>query len=76
MAFVCEYDVFFVERLNCIGKQTSSIQKCTKKFGELANGTRVDFVDEYCRLGKNTAMECVKHFAQAMVAIFQLMYLK
>jgi hypothetical protein len=64
MAYICDYDVFFVQHPDYTRKfGLFSIQKCTIAFQKLGYGIGVDYVDEYYRLGESTAMECLKHFA-------------
>jgi hypothetical protein len=58
--FIYEYDVFFVQCLDCTRKlRLSSTQKCIIAVWQLAYGTRANSVDEYCKFDQSTTMECL-----------------
>ncbi|XP_028120778.1 uncharacterized protein LOC114318121 [Camellia sinensis] len=53
----------------------SSLQKMTAAMRMLAYGV-ADSVDDYVRIGESTAMESLKHFVKAVVAMFSETYLR
>ena len=42
----------------------------------LAYGASADFLDDYVRMGESTIIECLKHFAKAVVEVFSVQYLR
>ena len=48
----------------------SSLQKMTAAIRMLAYGVSADAVDDYVRIGESTAIESLKRFVRAIVAIF------
>ena len=42
----------------------------------LAYGASADFLDDYVRMGESTIIECLKHFAKAVVEVFSEQYLR
>ena len=54
----------------------SSLQKITVALRMLAYGVVADFMDEYVRIGKSTAIESLKKFVKAVVDIFSNKYLR
>ncbi|KAF8392897.1 hypothetical protein HHK36_021137 [Tetracentron sinense] len=71
------YDPYFVQKIDAIGMLgLSSLQKITAAMRMLAYGVAADYVDEYVRIGESTAIESLKKFVQAVVAIFSDEYLR
>jgi hypothetical protein len=63
MDTICECDDYFVQKCDACGLwNLSSIQKCIAALRMLAYKVIADAIDEYYRIGKNTAMESMKHF--------------
>ena len=48
----------------------STLQKVRSAFRMLAYGTSADSTDKNIRIGKSTAILCIKKFCQAIVEIF------
>ncbi|KAG2203138.1 hypothetical protein INT47_004945, partial [Mucor saturninus] len=70
-------DEYFTQKLDSAGKPgLSPIQKVTAAMRQLAYGVSSDSVDEYIRLADSTAMESLKHFCHAIVAIYGDEYLR
>ncbi|KAF8400429.1 hypothetical protein HHK36_013727 [Tetracentron sinense] len=71
------YDPYFVQKIDAIGMLgLSSLQKITTAMRMLAYGVAADYVNEYVRIGESTAIESLKKFVQAVVAIFSDEYLR
>ncbi|KAF8394244.1 hypothetical protein HHK36_020451 [Tetracentron sinense] len=71
------YDPYFVQKIDAIGMlDLSSLQKITAAMRMLAYGVAADYVDKYVRIGESTAIESLKKFVQAVVAIFSDEYLR
>ena len=71
------YDPYFVQTKNAVGIMgLSSLQKMTATIRMLAYGVAVDAVDDYVRIGESTAIESLKRFVRAVVAIFSNEYLR
>ena len=71
------YDPYFVQTKNAVGIMgLSSLQKMTAAIRMLAYGVAVDAVDDYVRIGESTAIESLKRFVRAVVAIFSNEYLR
>ncbi|XP_038695447.1 uncharacterized protein LOC119992726 [Tripterygium wilfordii] len=65
------FDPYFVQKredLDVLG--LSPLQKVTSAIRMLAYGASVDSVDDYVRIGESTAIESLKRFAQAIIALF------
>ena len=72
-----QYDPYFVQTTDAIGNLgLSSLQKVTAAFRILTYGTPVDSVDEYVRIGESTAIESLRRFVQAVIAVFGDEYLR
>ena len=70
-------DEYFTQKPDAAGKPgLSPIQKVTAAMRQLAYGVSSDSVDEYIRLADSTAMESLKHFCHAIVAIYGDEYLR
>ena len=71
------YDPYFVQTKNAVGIMgLSSLQKMTAAIRMLAYGVAADAVDDYVRIGESTAIESLKRFVRAVVAIFSNEYLR
>ncbi|KAF8391284.1 hypothetical protein HHK36_023586 [Tetracentron sinense] len=71
------HDPYFVQKTNVVGTLgLSSLQKITAAMRMLAYGVAADYVDEYVRIGESTAIESLKKFVKAVVAIFSDEYLR
>ena len=71
------YDPYFVQTTNAIGNLgLSSLQKVTAAFRILTYGTPADSVDEYVRIGESIAIESLRRFVQAVIAVFGDEYLR
>ena len=72
-----QYDPYFVQTTDAIGNLgLSSLQKVTAAFRILTYGTPTDSVDEYVRIGESTAIESLRRFVQAVIAVFGDEYLR
>src|SRR5262249_39608216 len=68
---------FFVQRRNSAGNLgLSSLQKVTAAMRMLAYGVSADSVADYVRIGESTAIESLKKFVEAIVAVFGNEYLR
>ena len=54
----------------------SSLQKITAAYRILVYGTPTDSVDEYIRIGESTAIESLRRFVKAVIAMFGDHYLR
>ena len=71
------YDPYFVQTKNAVGIMgLSSLQKMTAAIRMLAYGVATDAVDDYVRIGESIAIESLKRFVRAVVAIFSNEYLR
>ncbi|KAF8404590.1 hypothetical protein HHK36_009477 [Tetracentron sinense] len=71
------HDPYFIQKTDALGiLGLSSLPKITVVMRMLDYGVAVDYVDEYVRIGESTAIESLKKFVQAVVAIFSDEYLR
>ncbi|XP_028082222.1 uncharacterized protein LOC114283561 [Camellia sinensis] len=71
LSTVKAYDSYFVQKTDVVGIiGLSSLQKMTAAIRMLAYGVAADSMDDYVRIGESTAIESLKHFAKAVVAMF------
>ncbi|ESR52447.1 hypothetical protein CICLE_v10024156mg, partial [Citrus x clementina] len=62
---------------NCAGVlNLSSLQKISDAMQMIAYGVSVDFIDEYVRIGKSTAIESLKKLVRPVFEIFSNEYLR
>ena len=54
----------------------SSLQKITAAYRIITYGTLADSVDEYIRIGESTAIESLRRFVKAVIAMFGDHYLR
>ena len=77
LSMVEAYDPYFVQKKDALGIfGLSSLQKITAAMRMLAYGIAADSVDDYVRIGESTAIESLKGFVKAVVAVFSDEYLK
>ena len=48
----------------------TSLSKCTATMRILTYGIAVNCVDEYLKIGANTALQCMKNFALGVIKVF------
>ena len=72
-----QYDPYVIQRIDAVVVLgLSSLQKITTAYRILAYGTLADFVDEYIRIGESTAIESLRRFVKAVIAMFGDYYLR
>ena len=72
-----QYDPYFIQRTDVIGVLgLSSLQKIADAYRILAYGTPADSLDEYIRIGESTAIESLRRFVKAVIAMFGDHYLR
>jgi hypothetical protein len=81
--FVCllntveEHNDYFIQKRNAAGMLgLSCLQKVATAFRMIANGVAVAATDEYMRVGKSTAMKCLRKFVVTIVKVFGPEYLR
>ena len=68
-----EYSSYFTERVDATGRRgLSPLQKCTAALRLLAYGIAADSIDEYLKLGKSTALECLENFCEGIIECYGL----
>jgi hypothetical protein len=66
-----QWSPYFTYREDCAGRVSlSPLQKCTTTMRMLAYGTPADALDEYLKIGKCTALECLDKFANRVIEVF------
>ncbi|CAL1387597.1 unnamed protein product [Linum trigynum] len=74
---VVNYDVYFKQGKDCAGHDSfSPHQKLTSAFRMLAYGCSADSLDETCRMGESTVLECLRKFCLAITNIYGAQYLR
>jgi hypothetical protein len=72
-----QWSPYFTYRTDCAGRVgLSPLQKCTAAMRMLAYGTPADALDEYLKIGKCTALECLDKFARGVIEVFGGEYLR
>jgi hypothetical protein len=72
-----QWSPFFILREDCVGRiGLSPLQKCVAAKRMLAYGTPADALDEYLKIGKSTALECLEKFAQGIIEVFGGKYMR
>lgn len=72
-----QWSPYFTYRADCSGRiELSPLQKCTAAMRMLAYGTPADALDEYLKIGKSTALQCLDKFAQGVIRVFDGEYLR
>ncbi|XP_010239138.2 uncharacterized protein LOC100834642 [Brachypodium distachyon] len=75
--YLREYDDYFKLKRDAVGTLgLTSIQKCMVSLRLLAYGIPADTQDDYLRMAKSTAIECMYRFCRAIVAVFGEQYLR
>ncbi|CAN1247564.1 hypothetical protein LINPERPRIM_LOCUS6381 [Linum perenne] len=73
---VVQYYPYFKLGADVSGRSSfSPQQKLTSAFRMLAYGCSADSVDEYCRMGETTSLECLRKFCNANINIYGSRYL-
>ena len=68
---------FFTRRRNAAGLMGfSAYQKISAAMRVIAYGIPADYTDEYLRIGEDTAILCVRKFAQTVIKVFGAQYLR
>ncbi|EMS62682.1 Glycerophosphoryl diester phosphodiesterase [Triticum urartu] len=74
---VVGYDDYFECKEDAVGKiGFSSYQKCTAAIRMFAYGVPGDLIDEYVRMSESTCLESLYKFCKAVIAVFDLEYLR
>jgi hypothetical protein len=72
-----QWSPYFTYRADCAGRiGLSPLQKCTAAMCMLAYGTPADALDEYLKIGKSAALECMDKFARGVIEVFGGEYLQ
>jgi hypothetical protein len=68
--------LYFTERHDATGHiGLTPLQKCTAIMRQLAYGMDIDTIDEYLKLGKTTALECLEYYCAWIVECFGAKFL-
>jgi hypothetical protein len=68
---------YFCERYDATGHASlTALQKCTIALRQLAYGMAVDTIDEYLKLGKTTALECLEYYCSGIIECFRDEFLR
>ena len=74
---VIEHGTYFTQRSDCTGKKgLSPFQKITAAMRMLAYGVCADSVDDKIGIAESTALECLDHFCDAVIACFSQTYMR
>ncbi|CAN1323311.1 hypothetical protein LINPERPRIM_LOCUS32685 [Linum perenne] len=74
---VVQYDPYFKLGADASGRSSfSPQQKLTSSFLMLAYSCSADSLDEYCRMGETTSLECLMNFCKAIIHIYGSRYLR
>jgi hypothetical protein len=66
-----ETSPYFCERYDATGRTSlAALQKYTTTLRQLAYGMAVDTIDEYLKLGKTTALECLEYYCSDIIEYF------
>jgi hypothetical protein len=66
-----ETSPYFYERYDVAGRAgLTALQKCTASLRQLAYGMAADTIDEYLKLGKTTALECLEYYCSDIIECF------
>jgi len=72
-----QWSPYFTYRADCAGRiGLSPLQKCTAAMRMLAYGTPADALDEYLKIGKCIALQCLDKFARGVIEVFGGEYLR
>jgi hypothetical protein len=68
---------YFIERHDTTSRiGLTTLQKCTAVVRQLAYGMVVDTIDEYLKLGKTTALECLEYYCADIIECFGAEFLR
>ncbi len=77
MESICAHDPHFVHKRYVWGVQgLNFIQKCTSVLHMLAYNQAANACNEYCKIGKNTSHECLKHLVKTIKEVFELKFFR
>jgi hypothetical protein len=63
-----EISPYFCKRYDATGRAgLTALQKCTTALRQLAYGMATDTIDEYLKLGKTTALECLEYYYSGII---------
>jgi hypothetical protein len=63
---------YFNERYDATGRADLTVlQKCTAAMCQLAYVMVADAIDEYLKLGKSTALECLEYYCSSIIECFE-----
>ena len=72
-----QWSPYFTYRADCAGRiGLSPLQKCTAAMRMLAYGSPADALDEYLKIGKSTALQCLDKFARGVIEVFGGEYMR
>ena len=67
-----EYSPYFTQREDALGRLgLSPLQKCTAALRLLAYGSAADSIDEYLKLARSTALECLEKFCEGIIHCYE-----
>ena len=67
-----EYSPYFTQREDALGRlRLSPLQKCTAALRLLAYGSAADSIDEYLKLARSTALECLEKFCEGIIHCYE-----
>ena len=68
---------YFQLKYDAVGNRgLTPLTKCTAALRMLGYGISADCVDEYLKIGESTSLQCLKRFAEGVIAIFGEEYLR
>uniref|UniRef100_A0A453Q3L7 Uncharacterized protein n=1 Tax=Aegilops tauschii subsp. strangulata TaxID=200361 RepID=A0A453Q3L7_AEGTS len=72
-----DWSPHFTTRKDALNREgLSPLQKCTAAIRQLAYGTPADSLDEYLKISKTTAIDCLKNFVQRVIDTYDVEYLR
>jgi hypothetical protein len=72
-----QWNPYFTYRADCAGRiGLSPLQKCTTAMRMLAYDSPADALDEYLKIGRSTALQCLDKFARGVIEVFGGEYLR
>lgn len=74
---VALHDPYFDQRQDAVGKVgISTLLKCTAAIRVLAYASSADSIDENLEMSESTINKCVRHFCEAVIAVFGEQYIR
>jgi hypothetical protein len=68
---ICEISPYFCKRYDVTGRAgMTALQKYTTALRQLAYGMVTDTINEYLKLGKITALECLEYYCSGIIECF------